>query len=82
MKLNQLKTGSVLSYLQMFLNIVISLIYTPFMLNALGQSEYGLYSTVSSTIAMLAVLNLGFNSSYVRYYMKYKVNNDIVFIEQ
>lgn len=46
------------------------------MLKALGQSEYGLYSTVSSTIAMLAVLNLGFNSSYVRYYMKYKVDKD------
>lgn len=76
MKLNQLKTGSVLSYIQMFLNIVISLIYTPFMLSTLGQSEYGLYSTVSSTIAMLAVLNLGFNSSYVRYFMKYKVEND------
>lgn len=76
MKLNQLKTGSILSYIQMFLNIVISLIYTPFMLSTLGQSEYGLYSTVSSTIAMLAVLNLGFNSSYVRYFMKYKVDND------
>ena len=60
----------------MFLNIVISLVYTPFMLNTLGQSEYGLYSTVSSTIAMLAVLNLGFNSSYIRYYMKYKVEKD------
>ncbi len=76
MKVNQLKTGSVLSYLQMFLNIVISLVYTPFMLRTLGQSEYGLYSTVSSTIAMLAVLNLGFNSSYVRYFMKYKVEKD------
>lgn len=76
MKLNQLKAGSILSYLQMFLNIIISLIYTPFMLSTLGQSEYGLYSTVSSTIAMLAVLNLGFNSSYVRYFMKYKVDND------
>ncbi len=76
MKLNQLKAGSILSYLQMFINIAISLIYTPFMLNILGKSEYGLYSTVSSTIAMLAVLNLGFNSSYVRYYMKYKVAKD------
>lgn len=76
MKINQLKSGSILSYLQMFINIAISIIYTPFMLSILGKSEYGLYSTVSSTIAMLAVLNLGFNSSYVRYFMKYKVEND------
>ncbi len=76
MKLNQLKIGSLLSYFNMFLNIAISLLYTPFMLNILGQSEYGLYSTVSATISMLGVLNLGFTGSYVRYFMKYKVNND------
>ncbi len=76
MKLNQLKIGSLLSYFNMFLNIAISLLYTPFMLKILGQSEYGLYSTVSATISMLGVLNLGFTGSYVRYFMKYKVNND------
>lgn len=76
MKLNQLKIGSLLSYFNMFLNIAISLLYTPFMLNILGQSEYGLYSTVSATISMLGVLNLGFTGSYVRYFMKYKINND------
>ena len=75
MKMNQLKTGSILSYFNMFLNIAISLLYTPFMLGILGQSEYGLYSTVSATISMLGVLNLGFTGSYVRYFMKYKVDN-------
>lgn len=76
MKMNQLKTGSILSYFNMFLNIAISLLYTPFMLGILGQSEYGLYSTVSATISMLGVLNLGFTGSYVRYFMKYKVDKD------
>lgn len=76
MKANQLKLGSILSYLKMFISIVISLIYTPFMLNCLGQNEYGLYSTVSSTISMLAILKLGFSSSYIKYFMKYKVDND------
>ena len=68
--------GSILSYAQMALGIVIGLIYTPLMIRLLGQSEYGLYQTVSSTISILGMLNLGFNSSYVRYYAKYKVNND------
>ena len=66
-KINQIKIGAVLSYLQIGLSVVISLIYTPVMLRLLGQSEYGLYSTVSSTIAMLSILSLGFNSSYIRY---------------
>ncbi|MBQ8163798.1 MAG: polysaccharide biosynthesis protein [Clostridia bacterium] len=60
----------------MALNIIIGFIYTPIMIRLLGDSEYGLYNTVASTIAMLSVLNLGFNSSYVRYYTKYKEEND------
>ncbi len=73
---NQLKAGAILSYLQMGLSIVIGLIYTPWMIRLLGQSEYGLYSTVASTISMLSVLSLGFNSGYIRYYSKYKANKD------
>jgi len=72
MKLNQLKVGSLLSYGQTFLSILIGIVYTPVMIRLLGQSEYGLYNTVSSTIAMLTVLSLGFNSSYIRYYARYK----------
>ena len=71
-RVNQLKAGSILSYLQMGLSIIIGLLYTPVMLRLLGQSEYGLYSTVSSAISMLSVLSLGFNSSYIRYYSRYK----------
>lgn len=74
--MNQLKLGSLLSYAQMVLSILIGLLYTPVMIRLLGQSEYGLYNTVSSTIAMLTVLSLGFNSSYIRYYSQYKLKND------
>lgn len=76
MSTNQLKLGSLLSYGQMVLSVLIGLLYTPVMIRLLGQSEYGLYNTVSSTIAMLTVLSLGFNSSYIRYYSQYKVKND------
>ena len=62
----ELKIGSILSYLQIALGIVIGIAYTPFMLRTLGQSEYGLYNTVSSTIAILSLLSLGFNASYIR----------------
>lgn len=72
----QLKIGSLLSYAQMFLGVIISVIYTPVMLKLLGQSEYGLYNTVSSAISILSLLSLGFNSGYIRYYAKYKNEND------
>lgn len=73
---NQLKWGALLSYLQMAANMVVTLLFTPIMLRLLGTSEYGLYNTVSSTISMLSILNLGFNSSYIRFYSKYKSQND------
>ena len=69
---NQRKIGALLSYLQTALSVIIGLSYTPVMIRILGQSEYGLYSTVSSTISLLSIINLGFNNSYIRYYAKYK----------
>lgn len=70
--MNQRKLGSIISYIQMAFGVLISLIYTPYMIKILGQSEYGLYNTVASTISMMSVLSLGFNSSYIRYYSRYK----------
>lgn len=76
MSTNQLKAGAIISYAQMGLAIIVGLIYTPMMIRMLGQNEYGLYNTIVSTISMLSILSLGFNSSYIRYYAKYKVQKD------
>lgn len=76
MQKNQVKIGSVLSYLQMALSVLIQLVYTPIMIRLLGKNEYGLYQTIASTIAMLSVLSLGFNSGYIRYYAIYKKENN------
>lgn len=75
-KINELKWGSILSYAQIVLSVIIGIVYTPVMIRLLGRNEYGLYNTVSYTISLLSILNLGFNSSYIRYYSKYKREND------
>ena len=76
MKANQLKAGSILSYVQMGIGMIVQLVYTPVMIRLLGQSEYGLYNTVASTISVLSLLSLGFNSGYIRYYAIYKKENN------
>ena len=73
---SQLKMGALLSYLQMALGVVVGLAYTPVMIRLLGESEYGLYNTVSSTIAFLSILELGFTSGYILYYSRFKKSND------
>ena len=72
----QLRFSILISYVQMALAIAISILYTPFALKTLGDNEYGLLQTAYSTVAMLSVLMLGFNSSYIRYYARYKQAGD------
>lgn len=76
MKVNQLKTGAVLSYISMGFGYIISIVYTPIMIRLLGQSEYGLYNLVASVVSYLGLLSFGLSSAYMRYYSRYKVNND------
>ena len=76
MRKNQLKAGVVLSYISECVKIITNLIYTPIMLRLLGKSEYGLYQLVYSVVSYLSLLSLGFGSAYIRYYSKYKAEND------
>lgn len=76
MAINQRKAGVILSYAGEVVKILVSLIYTPIMLRLLGQSEYGLYQLVYSVVSYLSLLSLGFGSSYLRFYSRYKAQKD------
>lgn len=73
---NQLKAGVMLSYVSQAATMLTGLLYTPIMLRLLGQSEYGLYQLSASVISYFSLLSMGFGSSYIRYYSRYKVMND------
>ena len=68
----QRKSGAILSYVSIILNTLIQLLYTPFLIRMLGQSEYGLYSLIASVIGYLTVLDLGFGNAIVVYTAKYR----------
>ncbi len=76
MKLNQIKTGSLLSYLSLILGTLVSLVYTPIMLERLGQSEYGVYSVVLPMVSYLNLFSFGLGSAYTRFYTRYKQAGD------
>lgn len=75
-KKNQLRSGVILSYINLAISSVIPFAYTPVMLRMLGQAEYGLYSLASSAAAYLSLLSFGFGSTIVRYISKYRAEND------
>ena len=70
--MNQIKAGATLNYVIIALNIILGLLYTPYMLRMLGQNEYGLYSLVASTIAYLTILDFGFGNAIVRYTARFR----------
>lgn len=76
MKHNQLKTGAIISYLNLLIGNIIPFIYTPIMLRLLGQSEYGLYGIAHSIMGYIGLLNFGIGGSIVRYLAKYRAEGN------
>lgn len=76
MKHNQLKTGAVISYLNLLIGNIIPFIYTPIMLRLLGQAEYGLYGIAQSIMGYIGLLNFGIGGTIVRYLAKYRAEGD------
>ncbi|KIR02077.1 Membrane protein involved in the export of O-antigen and teichoic acid [Lachnospiraceae bacterium TWA4] len=75
-KINQLKAGTILSYINLGLGCIIPLLYTPIMLRMLGKENYGVYSLASSVISYLSLLTFGMGSACIRYIVKYKTEGN------
>lgn len=75
-KVNELKAGALLSYVNLAITCIIPLLYTPIMLRMLGQAEYGLYSLSNSVISYLSMLNFGMGSAVMRYVAKARAEGD------
>lgn len=77
----QLKFGAIMSYFTIAFNMLAGLIYTPWMIKQIGQSNYGLYTLATSLITLL-VVDFGMGAAVARFVSKYnaegnqeKVNN-------
>ena len=53
------------------MNIILGVVYTPFLIRKLGQSEYGLYSIIHSIITYLTVMDMGFGNAIIIYTARY-----------
>lgn len=71
----QIRWGAILSYASIAFNIVTGLIYTPWMVATIGQSQYGLYTLANSLITLFLV-DFGLSSATSRYLSKYNAEGD------
>ena len=67
---NQIKYGALLSYLVIFINIVIGLVYTPWMIKSIGKADYGLF-TLAMSIISIFIFDFGLSSAVTRFVAKY-----------
>ncbi|MDP2400355.1 MAG: flippase, partial [Actinomycetota bacterium] len=65
------------SYILLAVEVVSSLLFTPFLIRSLGQAEFGLYSLVASITAYFLLLDAGVGNALVRYVAMYRVQNDL-----
>lgn len=79
---NQLRSGVYLSYINLALSTLIPFLYTPIMLDMLGQAEYGLYSLANSVVGYLSLLSFGFGATIVRYLSKYRAEENLRELER
>lgn len=68
--MSQIKRGAILSYTNLGINVLIGLIYTPWMIRSIGQADYGLYTLAMSIIGLLA-FDFGLGNATTKFICEY-----------
>lgn len=71
----QIKIGAIISYGTIVFHIIAGLIYTPWLLSQIGQSDYGLY-TLATSLITLFVMDFGLGAAISRYVSRYRAQNN------
>lgn len=67
--MNQLKLGVALSYATSIVSLLLGLFYTPWMIDLIGQSSYGLY-TLAISVINLFLMDMGLGTALTRFLSK------------
>ena len=70
------KAGVILSYVLMVIEILSTLLLTPFVIRTLGQAEYGVYKLAATLNAYLFLLDLGVGNAVTRFIAKYRATGN------
>ncbi len=70
----QIKRGAVISYVALLVNIAFTLFYYPWMVQKIGQANYGLYNLAISLISLF-IFDFGLSTAVSRFIAKYVAEN-------
>ena len=71
----QIKFGAILSYISIALNIGAGVLYTPWMVRQIGQSQYGLFTLANSLISLFMV-DFGLSAATSKFVSEYHVQKN------
>ncbi len=74
--MNQIRSGIIISYINIAFNILFSILLTPVMMRGFGDSQYGLYLMIGSFISFIAVADFGINDAIVRFIARYRARGN------
>lgn len=66
----QIKTGAILSYVAIAINVISGIVYTPWMINSIGRENFGLF-TLANSVITLFVFDFGLSSAVTRFIARY-----------
>lgn len=70
------KIGVIYSYALMIVEVFSAMLFTPFLIRMLGQSQYAVYQLTSQISSYLMLLDLGVGNAVIRYMAKFRADND------
>lgn len=74
--MSQLKKGALLNYATIILTNVVGLVLTPFIINKLGDAEFGVYMAIGALVGTISVLDFGLNNTIIRFVAKYQAEKN------
>ncbi|MBQ1973170.1 MAG: hypothetical protein II222_02300, partial [Paraprevotella sp.] len=66
-QLNKVALNSLALYINMIISMVMTLLGTRYVLEALGKNDYGIYVLIANIVAMFSFLNVAMAASSQRY---------------
>ena len=62
-----IKGGALLAYISLFISIVLHIFYTPYLLQKVGDTQYGLWSFVTSITSWFTIGAYALNDSFIKF---------------
>ena len=71
----QIKLAALISYATIFINIVVGIFYTPWLVKSIGKSDYGIYVLITAFLSYF-LMDFGIGEALARFAAKYRVEKN------